>query len=346
MEGATIVLAVRNGTDYLEAFIASLKQQTHSDWRLLVRDDASTDGTAELVRRLATEDHRICLLESDRRQLGALGSFSRLLQRAYDCGAQYVFTADHDDLWHPQKLELQLAELRRAENSEQGCRPTLVYSDLTVVDQRSQVVAESFFRCSRLRHGQPRALETLLGRSFVLGCACAVNRQLLDFALPVPQCVPMHDWWLALCAAAVGQIVEIPQPLVQYRRHGGNDSGPASFWSGFNPLRYSWRTRWQKGFNSFRRALAQAQELRKRLAQRQWACNEGVRETLEQYCDLFAQHRSRLRTVYELSRRGMPPIDLPRRLIYYLCVLKLGPSQSCIRMEQLPCQQNCPLWTY
>lgn len=323
MEDATIVLAVHNGTEYLEAFISSLRRQTLSNWRLLVRDDASTDGTAELIGRLAREDSRICLLESDRRKLGALGSFSRLLQRAYECGAQYVFPADHDDIWDPQKLELQLAELRRAERCDHGCRPTLVYSDLTVIDQQSKLVSESFFRCSRLRHGESQAFETLLGRSFVLGCACAVNRQLLEFALPVPQCVPMHDWWMALCAAAVGQIVEIPQPLVQYRRHGRNDSGPASFWSGFNPLRHSWRKRWQKGFTSFRRALAQARALQDRLAQRRWPCNPGVMEILQQYCDLFANCRSRLRAVYELSRRGMPRIDLPRRLIYYLCVLSL-----------------------
>ncbi len=323
MEDATIVLAVHNGTEFLEPFVASLRRQTVPSWRLLVRDDASTDGTGELVARLAREDRRICLLESDRRRLGALGSFSWLLQRAYDGGAKYVFPADCDDIWHPQKLELQLAELRRAERSEHGCRPALAYSDLTVVNRQLQVVSESFFRCSRLRHGPAQAFETLLGRSFVLGCACAVNRRLLEFALPIPQCVPMHDWWLALCAAAIGQIVEISQPLVQYRRHGGNDSGPASFWGGFNPLRHSWRTRWQKGFSSFCRALAQAHALQQRLAERRWPCNPGVMEMLQQYCDLFADSRSRLRAVYELYRRGMPHIDLPRRLIYYLCVLSL-----------------------
>jgi len=39
---------------------------------------------------------------------------------------------------------------------------------------------------------------------FVLGCASAVNRPLLELALPISEEAASHDWWLALCAAGRG----------------------------------------------------------------------------------------------------------------------------------------------
>ncbi len=140
--------------------------------------------------------------------------------------------------------------------------PHLVYSDLTVVDAELRLVHPSFLRHSRLRHGEGRPLRTLLGRSFVLGCASIVNRPLLEFALPLPATVASHNWWLALCAAAVGQVSFLPESTLDYRRHGKNTSGPAGFWQGFNPLRYSWRGRWDVGWRSFQQSLDQARAVR------------------------------------------------------------------------------------
>lgn len=39
----------------------------------------------------------------------------------------------------------------------------------------------------------------------------------------------MHDWWLALVAAAFGEVVELPESTVLYRQHGGNAAGARSW---------------------------------------------------------------------------------------------------------------------
>jgi hypothetical protein len=52
-----------------------------------------------------------------------------------------------------------------------------------------------------------------------------MNRRLRDLALPVHDQARMHDWWIALTAAAFGRIGYIRQPLVLYRQHGGNTLG-------------------------------------------------------------------------------------------------------------------------
>jgi hypothetical protein len=67
-------------------------------------------------------------------------------------------------------------------------------------------------------------LQTLLTQNFVTGCTIVVNRALLRAALPLPEVV-MHDWWLALCAAVLGEILCCPGATVFYRQHDRNAAG-------------------------------------------------------------------------------------------------------------------------
>ena len=147
----------------------------------------------------------------------------------------------------------------------------------------------------------------------------------MDFALPLPAAAASHDWWVALCAASIGQISHLSQPTLLYRRHGENASGPAGFWAGFNPLRYSWSKRWQIGRQSFQRSLEQARALRDRLHER---CPTGAGDAvglLDRFCRLFEQPGPGWRRVWELHRMGVPAIDIPRRILYDLCTLSASP---------------------
>src|SRR5688572_20548345 len=51
-----ILLATYNGTKYLPELLRSLDRQTFRDWRLIVRDDASSDGSLETVEAWV-DDH-------------------------------------------------------------------------------------------------------------------------------------------------------------------------------------------------------------------------------------------------------------------------------------------------
>ena len=213
--------------------------------------------------------------------------------------------------------------MRRGEMASGKRIAHLVYSDLVVVNERMQTVHGSFFRCSRLRQGGQQPLGTLLGRSFVLGCTSAMNRPLVELVVPLPALIASHDWWAALCAAAAGRISCLDQPTLWYRRHGGNTSGPAGFWAGLNPWRHPWPRRWQTGFRSFRQSLDQAIMLRNRLNERGTTVAEDTRLCLDSFCDLFERPQPAWRRIGKLLRLGIPAIDLPRRLLYYLCVSAL-----------------------
>ena len=56
----------------------------------------------------------------------------------------------------------------------------------------------------------------------------ALRREVLDWALPIPAGVPMHDMWLGLVAERRGGVCFLPEPLVLYRRHAQQTSTAGS----------------------------------------------------------------------------------------------------------------------
>ena len=69
----SVIMAFLNACDFLAEAVASVMAQTYPDWELLLIDDGSTDGSADLARSYAErEPERVRLLaHADRRQHGA-----------------------------------------------------------------------------------------------------------------------------------------------------------------------------------------------------------------------------------------------------------------------------------
>ncbi|MGD0901279.1 MAG: glycosyltransferase [Thermoguttaceae bacterium] len=348
MPDASILLGTCEGAAYLPELIESIRGQSETRWTLWTRDDDSSDASPEILRRAAAADPRVVILQDQRGRLGPAGNYGLLAQRAHDAGAQYQFFADQDDVWHADKLRKQIVVMERAQRAYGAGTPHLVYSDVTVVDERLRLVHPSFLAASRLVHGEGRPLATLLGRNFVPGCACMINRHAAELALPIPETAASPDWWVALATAAAGRISYLDEPTVEYRRHAYTVSGPAAFWSGFNPLRYSWPTRWQTGLVRFRQSIVQARILRDRLRDRKGdsphlcaapsgpfrqmgtvpfsAAADEEFDLLVRFCEVFERPEHGLARIRRLRRLGVPAIDRVRRLIYYVCVLRLGRS--------------------
>ncbi|MGA2618870.1 MAG: glycosyltransferase [Thermoguttaceae bacterium] len=315
-----LLLAAYRGAAYLPQLVESIRLQTRRDWTLLARDDGSPDATPGLLHQAAGADERIAVIEDGRGRLGPSGNYAALMEEALGRGAQYLFFADQDDVWRPEKLRRQMQSMEEGEWSAGRRRPHLVYCDLAVMDHRLRLLHPSLLAYSRLRHGAGRPLRTLVGRNFASGCACGLNRPLAELALPLPSPVAMYDWWVALCAAAAGHVSQVPEPLVLYRRHPGTVTGQGGFWSTFNPLRPGWRRRWQTGVQNFRRSREQVRALRDRLRQRSAGDDDSL-QLLDRFCQVVDRPGHPCRRLRELARLGIPALDPARRLLYYLCTL-------------------------
>ncbi len=303
----TILLAAYNGAAFLAEQIESIQRQTYTAWRLLIRDDGSTDRSVEVVREFAAHDPRVELLTDARGRLGVVGNFAALaesvgwVESARPTQPGYVAFCDQDDVWHPQKLAMQLECMQAAERDSAPHTPLAVHTDLAVVDSRLRPLHPSFLRFQGLWHESDRPLRTLVVQNFVTGCTLLVNRALLEVALPMPPQALVHDWWLALCAAATGRLEFLPQATVDYRQHGGNTIG-AKRW--FSPAVWPKLKQLANRGKSLRDALDQADALRQRIA----ACNYVSAENrtlLDAYCRL--QHEvvplRRAHHLYQLSTR-------------------------------------------
>ena len=219
-----ILLSSYNGARYIDEQIQSIRAQTTRDWKLLIRDDGSSDATLSIVRKHCSLDERIELVTDKLGNLGPWGSFASLLSMATETNAAYVFLSDQDDVWLPSKIAKQLGELRRAEELHGPRHPILVHSDLELVDDKLVTLHPSFREFQHISHDSDDPLRTLLLHNAVVGCTIGINRALLDVAVPLPADSP-HDWWLGLCAAATGTVVSSNERTVKYRQHESNAVG-------------------------------------------------------------------------------------------------------------------------
>lgn len=121
MSGAplvSIVLPVRDGAATLARALASVRAQTLDDWELLVVDDGSEDGTAELLRQLAGREPRLRVLAP-----GRVGLVSALNAGLAAARGEFIARMDADDESHPERLAAQVDLLRaRPELGLVGCR--------------------------------------------------------------------------------------------------------------------------------------------------------------------------------------------------------------------------------
>jgi glycosyltransferase involved in cell wall biosynthesis len=99
----SVVMPVHNARPFLGESIRSILEQTFSDFEFVILDDASADGSVELLRKWSLRDKRIHLHESKKR-LGLSGSSNAVVSKAR---ASIVARMDADDIAHPDRLRRQ-----------------------------------------------------------------------------------------------------------------------------------------------------------------------------------------------------------------------------------------------
>lgn len=124
----SVCMPTYNGERFVEAAIRSVLAQTFQDWELVIVDDASTDGTTEIVRSFADARIRLHLNEFN---LGFEGNFNRALALAQ---GRYVKVLPMDDLIYPHCLERQIAVLE----NPRFATVALVCCSREVIDERGR----------------------------------------------------------------------------------------------------------------------------------------------------------------------------------------------------------------
>lgn len=200
----TIALCTWNGERYLAEQVESLLAQSGVEIEIVAIDDASTDGTLELLYRFASRDRRIRVFANER-NLGPTASFERAMSLG---SGEFIAPCDQDDVWSPEKLAKLLAAIGTHD---------LAYCDSAFIDAEGTPVGRKV--SDRMKMMSGRSPMQFVLRNSVSGHAALLRRSLLGIARPFPA-VLYHDWWLALCAASRDGVVYLDEALVAFRRHG------------------------------------------------------------------------------------------------------------------------------
>ena len=312
-----VLLAAYNGDKYLSEQIQSIQRQTISNWTLLIRDDGSSDHSRDIIEEFAAKDNRICIVDDELGGRGTTKNFAALMQVALAEGADAIFFSDQDDIWLPHKMSRQLQSLNEMERQYGVSTPLLCYSDLEVVDQNLHQIHPSFMRYEKLRHESRNPMHVLLTQNLVTGCAVVINRHLLEFVTPIPDEIILHDWWLAICAAACGRIGYVDEPLVQYRQHSRNQIGALTV---DRLVNLSAARKRLSGIQDYMLGpVGQAKVLSERIRGEKVHCSDESLELLDAFVSCFRQGLvRRLWTIYQLPLRRQGPF---RKLLLFLRLL-------------------------
>ena len=215
-----ILLPTYNGSKYLDKQIKSLFSQTITDWRLLIRDDGSTDSTISLIKEYAERYHeKVVLIQDDYGNLRTSGCLNKMLP--YIKG-EYFMYCDQDDIWEPCKIERSMQEMNKLEE-EYPNKPLLVCSDATLIDGNDNIIGDSFFESQGFRDNVDNYYK-ILALNCVQGSTSLMNRRVLDYMKYIPNTIG-HDGWTASIVSYYGKIKYIHEPLLRYRQHDGNVLG-------------------------------------------------------------------------------------------------------------------------
>ncbi|HEO2099677.1 TPA: glycosyltransferase family 2 protein [Streptococcus agalactiae] len=223
-----ILMATYNGEKFLAQQIESIQKQTFKEWNLLIRDDGSSDKTCDIIINFTAKDSRIRFInENEHHNLGVIKSFFTLVN--YEV-ADFYFFSDQDDVWLPEKLSVSLEAAKHKASDV----PLLVYTDLKVVNQELNILQDSMIRAQS--HHANTTLLPELTENTVTGGTMMINHALAEKWF-TPNDILMHDWFLALLAASLGEIIYLDLPTQLYRQHDNNVLGARTMDKRFKILR-------------------------------------------------------------------------------------------------------------
>ena len=201
----SVVIPTRNRELLLPNAIRSVLAQTFRGLEVLVVDDASEDGTREVVAGLS--DGRVRYLRRESRQGGSAARNAGIRASR----GEFVAFLDDDDEWLPDKLELQLALF--AADPELG----VVYSSYLVVDRESGRVVGRKVAERRGDLSRDLLVRNVIGNtsSVVARRSCFETAGLFDEQLPSFE---DYDLWLRLSTRFRFDFVE--RDLAKYYVHG------------------------------------------------------------------------------------------------------------------------------
>jgi rhamnosyltransferase len=232
-----VLMAVKDGANYLPEQIESILNQQKCDVDLLISDDYSTDGSAEILQKYAAKASNIKFLSCANPLGSSAKNFYHLISEADIGGFDYIAFADQDDIWLSDKL-IRHIQLARTHNAEGVSSNVIAFWP----DGRERLLDKA----------QPQRELDFLFESAGPGCTFLLSpwligklrEQLSDENSPAKEAV-LHDWLAySICRAYGCKWIIDNVPSLRYRQHETNvfgaNVGFSAKWARLQRLREHW----------------------------------------------------------------------------------------------------------
>ena len=207
----SVCIATHNGEKYIKQQLDSILYQLGDDDEVIISDDGSTDNTISVIESL--HDSRIVILNYKQPYVSkypheyVCRNFQNALLHAK---GDYIFLSDQDDEWMPDKVKTCMEALQTND---------LVLHEFMHIDENDNIISTLHYNGTF----RPKNYFLRVGKHY--GCAMAFRRSVLDYALPFPKHLVLHDYWIGILVETLGKFVLLEKPLLKYRIHLDNTSG-------------------------------------------------------------------------------------------------------------------------
>ena len=204
----SVIIPSFNHARYIEQTILSVLAQTYPAFQLVVIDDGSSDGSVEMLKALAGR-HKFDLI------CQANGGVCRALNRAIRDAAKgtYIALLGSDDLWHRDKLRLQIEALDEAADAEFCFSQARQFGD-GIPPARGRVFPRRCHRGSIVRR--------VFLRQHVPAGTILFSRRLYDELGGFDETLLEEDWDFVIRSAAATRFAAVDRPLLEYRIHAAS----------------------------------------------------------------------------------------------------------------------------
>jgi glycosyltransferase involved in cell wall biosynthesis len=218
----SVAMGTYQGGRYLGSQLESISAQTSQVSEIVIADDGSTDDTGAIVEsfRRSSKVPVVRWLAP----VGRLGVTANFERAVLECTGDLIALADQDDVWHPNRIA------RQVEAFAVRSDLLLVHADAELIDEIGRRLPGSLFRSLGLTSAERRsirsgdALAVFIRRNVATGATVMFRRDLLPSAVPFPE-TWLHDEWLAMIAAVIGEVDFVDELLIDYRQHADNQVG-------------------------------------------------------------------------------------------------------------------------
>lgn len=225
----TIIMPAYNCERFIEQAVHSVISQTYEDWKLIIIDDCSTDGTRQLAMRLANDDPRIELQCNDRNK-GVSGTRNRGINEAK---TEWIAFLDSDDAWEKEKLAKQIALI------EDNPSAKITFTGSAFMRESGELMNVVF-------QVPERVTRRKLLKQNVISCSSVMIKRELLLRNPMPEGKEIHEdfaVWLKVLEETE-YAYGINEPLLTYRVYQGSKSGNKR-----KAARMNWNTYRKVGLN-------------------------------------------------------------------------------------------------